>query len=107
MPCCLTNAGLVAPDNKASWHVSKALGRFRDGLGFDRQVDFHSTRRNWSTLMENAPGLPVVWVQRYIGHRVPTLMHSVYSDGASRESLLKVARAVRYSAPVEAALKLA
>lgn len=32
-------------------------------------------------------------------------MHSVYSDGVSRESLLKVARAARYSEKVERALR--
>lgn len=36
---------------------------------------------------------------------VPTLMHSVYSNGVSRESLLKVAHAVRYTAEVEAVLE--
>ena len=43
-------------------------------------------------------------MQRYIGRQVPTLMHSVYSDGVSRESLLKVARAAKYNPKVEAAL---
>ena len=38
------------------------------------------------------------------GHQVPTLMHSVYSAGASREALLKVADAVRYDLEVEKAV---
>lgn len=42
------------------------------------------------SMMENS-GAEVVYAQRYVGPRLPTLMHSVYSDGASRESLLKVA----------------
>ncbi|WP_428417366.1 tyrosine-type recombinase/integrase [Methylibium sp.] len=91
------------PDNKLSWHVQKALGRDRDRLGFGSEVDFHSTRRSFMSMMENS-GADVVHVQRYVGHRVPTLMHSVYSDGASGESLLKVARAVKYSTKVEAVL---
>lgn len=94
------------PDNKLSWHVQKAMGRDRDRLGFGREVDFHSTRRSFSTMMENS-GADVVHVQRYLGHKVPTLMLSVYSDGASRDSLLKVAGAAKYSVAVEAALALA
>lgn len=91
------------PDNKLSWQVQKAMGRDRDALGFGGEVDFHSTRRTFLTLMENS-GADVVHVQRYVGHRVPTMMHAVYSDGASRESLRKVAAAVRYPVKVEAEL---
>ena len=91
------------PDNKLSWHVQKALGRDRHRLGFGPEVDFHSARRTFMSMMENS-GADVVHVQRYVGHRVPTLMHSVYSDGASRESLLKVARAVKYNPKVEVVL---
>jgi hypothetical protein len=29
-------------------------------------------------------GADIVHVQRYVGHEVPTMMHRVYSDGASR-----------------------
>lgn len=91
------------PDNKLSWHVQKALGRDRDRLGFASDVDFHSTRRSFLTMMENS-GADVVHVQRYVGHRINTIMHTVYSDGASRESLMKVAEVVRYSPTVEAVL---
>lgn len=91
------------PDNKLSWHVQKALGRDRDRLGFGSDVDFHSTRRSFLTMMENS-GADVVHVQRYVGHRINTIMHTVYSDGASRESLMKVAEAVRYGSGVEAIL---
>lgn len=94
------------PDNKLSWHVQKAMGRDRDRLGFGSEVDFHSTRRSFMTLMENAPVNPV-HVQRYVGHRVPTLMFSVYSDGASLDSLRKVAELVRYGAEVEAEFRKA
>lgn len=92
------------PDNKLSWHVQKALGRDRDRLGFGSDVDFHSTRRSFMTLMENT-GADVVHVQRYVGHKVNTLFHKVYSDGASRKSLMKVARLVAYPAKLEAEFK--
>lgn len=88
------------PDGRLSWQVQKALGRDRDRLGFGREVDFHSTRRSFMTILEQA-GVSVVHAQRYVGHRVPTLMHSVYSDGASLRNLLEVARAVQYAPEVE------
>lgn len=91
-------------DNKPSWHVQKALGRDRDRLGFGPSVDFHSTRRSFMTLMEQA-GASVVHVQRYVGHRVPTMMHSVYSDGASLDNLRRVAEAVQYPPEVEEAFR--
>lgn len=89
------------PDGRLSWQVQKALGRDRARLGLDRVADFHSTRRSFLTLMENS-GADIVHVQRYVGHRVPTMMHTVYSDGASRENLRKVAEAVKYPAKMEA-----
>jgi site-specific recombinase XerD len=90
------------PDNNLSHHVSKALGRDRDRLGFGPETDFHSTRRCFSTVMENA-GVDLTHAQRYIGHAVSGggLMTGTYSDGASRANLMKVARAVKYSAKVE------
>jgi integrase len=88
------------PDNRLSWHVQKAMGRDRDRLGFGSAVDFHSTRRCFMTIMERA-GASVVHAQRYVGHRVPTLMHSVYSDGASLDNLRKVAELVKYPPEVE------
>lgn len=94
------------PDKRLSWHVQKAMGRDRDRLGFGPATDFHSTRRSFLTLMDNV-GADVVHVQRYVGHRVPTLMHDVYSDGPTRENLRKVAAAVRYPAKVEAEFRKA
>lgn len=92
-------------DNNQSHHVSKALGRDRDRLGFGAETDFHSTRRCLSTVLENA-GVELIYCQRYIGHAVSGggLMTGTYSDGASKDNLMKVARAVRYSAAVEEAL---
>jgi integrase len=94
------------PDNRLSWQVQKALGRDRDALGFGREVDFHSTRRSFMTLLEQA-GAQVVHAQRYVGHRVPTLMHTVYSDGASLDNLRKVAELVKYPEELEAEFRKA
>jgi integrase len=90
------------PDNKTSWHVSKALGKDRDRLKLDA-VTFHSTRATFMTLQENA-GTNYVHVQRYVGHVIDTVMHTDYSGGSSVETLKAIALAVRYPAEVEQAL---
>ena len=55
------------------------------------------------TLMEHK-GTDYVAVARFVGHQVPTMMHAVYSGGASREALPRVADAARYAAEVEKAV---
>lgn len=90
------------PDNKTSWHVSKAMGKDRDRLALS-EVTFHSTRGTFMALQENA-GSNVVHVQRYVGHVIDTVMHKNYSDGSTLETLRAVANVVRYPAAVEAAL---
>jgi integrase len=90
------------PDNKTSWHVSKALGRDRVKLGLT-EVTFHSTRGTFMTVQENA-GTNVVHVQRYVGHAIDTVMHKTYSGGSSVATLRAVAGAATYSAAVEAEL---
>ena len=87
------------PDNKTSWHVSKAMGRDRTKLGL-REVTFHSTRGTFMTLQENA-ATNVVHVQRYVGHVIDTVMHKDYSGGSTVATLRAVAEAVNYSNAVE------
>lgn len=91
------------PDNKLSWHVQKAMGRDRKRLGFGSEVDFHSTRRCFMTMIDDSE-LKVVHIQRYVGHQIPTVMHAVYIKKAVKASLLRVARAVRYAPEVEEAM---
>lgn len=89
------------PDNKTSWHVSKALGKDRARLGLDA-VTFHSTRATFMTLQENA-GTNHVHVQRYVGHVIDTVMHTDYSAGANVGTLKAIAQAVKFPAEVEEA----
>ena len=90
------------PDNKTSWHVSKALGKDRDKLGL-HGVNFHSTRGNFMSLQENA-GTNHVHVQRYVGHVIETATHTDYSEGSTVETLKAIAAAVRYPEEVEKAM---
>ena len=86
-------------DSKTSAHVQKAMTNERKRLKFTA-TDFHSTRRSFMTLLENA-GTDVVMSMRYVGHRVPTLFHGTYSDGATVATLRQIADVVRYPADVE------
>ncbi|MGC4059620.1 MAG: hypothetical protein QM749_01665 [Aquabacterium sp.] len=98
------------PDNKPSWHVSKAMSKERlDGkrLGFTSEVNFHSTRRSFSTLLEQKSLAEPIAQQRYIGHAIPSLMHTVYSGGSGIEKLKKVVEELSYSPALEEALSLA
>lgn len=90
------------PDNKTSWHVSKAMGKDRDRLSLN-EVTFHSTRGTFMNLQENA-GTNVVHVQRYVGHVIETVMHKSYTKGSTVETLMTIATAVKYPDVVEAQL---
>jgi integrase len=90
-------------DKKLSDSVSKAFTRYRRACGVPDGTDYHSLRRSFLTLHEHR-GTDYVAVARFVGHEVPTMMHAVYSAGASREALLKVADATRYSPEIEKAV---
>jgi integrase len=87
-------------DKKLSDSVSKTFTRYRRACGVPDGTDYHSLRRSFLTLHEHK-GTDYVAVARFVGHEIPTMMHAVYSAGASREALLKVADATRYSPEVE------
>jgi integrase len=98
------------PDNKPSWHVSKAMSIERlepKRLGFTSEVNFHSTRRSFATLMENSLVTDVIGQQRYLGHAIPTQMHGVYSGGAGIEKLKKVVESLKYPEALEVTFRLA
>jgi integrase len=96
-------------DNKASWKVGSAMSNERiQKMGFKpREVDFHSTRRNFATLLEEQPNGDMVAQQRYIGHDIGTLMHRVYSGGSGVEKLKSVVAGLKYPPKLEEAFRLA
>lgn len=98
------------PDSKPSWHVSKAMSRERldaRRLGFSSEVNFHSTRRSFATLMENSHVVDTIGQQRYIGHAIPTQLHGVYSGGTGIEKLKRIVDGLVYPPAVEEAIRLA
>lgn len=68
-----------------------------------RETDFHSLRRTFVTLLENA-GVDQVRIARYVGHEVPTMAGAIYSAGLGEAAMLEIARVVRYSPDVEDAV---
>lgn len=91
------------PDNKRSWQVQKAHGRYRQELGMPEGVNFHSTRRSFATRLEEL-GVDERWAQRYFGHKPPGLMAGLYSRP---QVLDDVAKKIKYPAHVERALRAA
>jgi integrase len=88
------------PDNKRSWHASKAFGRWRRACGVPDGPDFHSLRRGVATILDRK-GVEPVRAFRFFGHDVPTLMHKTYSAGLGRVEMRAVAEVIRYSREVE------
>lgn len=72
-----------------------------------REVDFHSTRRNFATLLEQQCKADAQAQLRYFGHDVPTLMHKVYSGGAGVTKLKTVVQDLSYPPEVEEAMLFA
>lgn len=70
------------PDNKRSWYVSKAFGRYTRtlGLGEQRQV-FHALRNTFTEAMEAAE-VPESTTKLIIGHARQSLTYGHYSRGA-------------------------
>jgi integrase len=92
-------------DQKRSHYVSRQYTVIRRRLGIPDGTDFHSFRRNFMTLMENL-GVEYILVARYVGHQIPTLMHSTYSGGSWRQTSLRLANKVSYGEDIDGAAKV-
>jgi len=87
-------------DDRLSWAVSKAFGRFRDKRGLSRATDFHSFRRTVITILENRAVHPG-HTASFVGHEGKTIGHDVYLDGLWFKTLRDVAAKIVYRKPVE------
>jgi integrase len=87
------------PDNKRSWHVSKAFGRYTRnlGLGENRQV-FHALRNTFVEVMEAAE-VPESTVKLIIGHARQSMTFGRYSKG-KRVQLRDAINKLHYSSEV-------
>lgn len=90
-------------DERLSWAVSKAFGRFRDRRGLSRETDFHSFRRTVITILEDK-AVHAGHVASFVGHEGGTLARDVYSDGPTFKTLRDVGAKIVYRKPVERAV---
>ncbi|MBK6728376.1 MAG: tyrosine-type recombinase/integrase [Xanthomonadales bacterium] len=103
-------AGLLFPEfvpggpgaGKQSWHVSKAFGRHRDGVGLTRATDFHSFRRTVATKLDNEDLADDV-IARMLGHETGVMVRDLYSDGPKVERLMGYAKRIAYPDDIVAA----
>jgi integrase len=107
----MVSTGFIFPDlkeygedKKRSHYLSKQFGVIRRKLGIPDGTDYHSFRRNLMTLLENL-GVDYVPAARYVGHQIPTLMHTTYSSGSWRQTSLKLAQRIKYDDATEEAAK--
>ena len=92
-------------DKKLSFYAQKALGRYRDRLGFGTEVDFHSCRRNFASTMEALAAYPPA-LTRWMGHKPPGITLGLYAKGEA-PALMQIAKAIRYPGKIETAFRKA
>jgi len=66
--------------NKRSHNISKQFGRYKTKLGFTKEHDFHSLRRTFATVLENA-GVPESTISQLMGHKKQSISLYLYSGG--------------------------
>ena len=98
-------AGLTpgGPDEKRSWYVSKAYGRFRNQIGVGaRFEDFHALRHTYIAMME---GIEVAesTVKLLVGHKRTSMTYGLYSKG-QRVNLRKAIDKVEYGETIMKAI---
>ena len=62
--------------------IGKRFGRLKNALEFDRTLVFHSIRKTFTTMLENAGTLENIAAD-IIGHDKPNMTYGIYSGGAS------------------------
>ncbi len=87
-----------------SFYMGKAMGYYRRKLGFGRETDFHSTRRNFYTRCLEL-NVNRDWYSMYVGHSLGGM--AKHYAGKSAASLRAVAKAINYPPKVERALRAA
>lgn len=76
--------------------LGKKFGRMKEKLGFTtRQYGFHSIRKTFTTLLENA-GIGENITADIIGHEKPRITYGIYSGGSTLETMREAIEKVRY-----------
>jgi integrase len=64
--------------------IGKRFGRLKNSLGFTKRFVFHSIRKTFTTLLENA-GVNENITADIVGHEKPRMTYGLYSGGSSLE----------------------
>ena len=76
--------------------LGKRFGRMKEKLGFTtRQYGFHSIRKTFTTLLENA-GVGENITADIIGHEKPRITYGLYSGGSTLETMREAIEKIRY-----------
>lgn len=63
-------------------NISKAYGRIKTKMGYDKRHNFHSIRRTVITTLHHN-NVPPLTLSSIVGHETGTITFDVYSEGAS------------------------
>ena len=77
--------------------IGKRFGRLKASLGFGEQHVFHSIRKTFVTLLENA-GVSENLAADIVGHEKPRITYGLYSGGASVAMKAAAVEKVKYPA---------
>jgi integrase len=76
--------------------ISNQFTKFKQGLGFDVSHDFHSFRRTFLTMCENA-GIPEGVAADIAGHKKQTISYGLYSGGNTIEVMRDALELINYT----------
>jgi integrase len=76
--------------------IGKRFGRLKSSLGFTKRFVFHSIRKTFTTLLENA-GINENITADIVGHEKPRMTYGLYSGGATLQVKRQAVAKVRYN----------
>jgi integrase len=79
--------------------IGKRFGRMKAAMGYSPNFVFHSLRKTFVTLLENA-GVPENLAADIVGHEKPRITYGTYSGGASLKNKAEAIVLVNYPASV-------
>ena len=95
------NGMLVPSKSKNKYGIlsdlfSKAFGRFKLELGYDKSYVFHSIRKTVITQLQRA-GVDGITIASIVGHETGTITFDIYSEGPSTKQKQKALEKLKFS----------
>ena len=82
-------------DRRSASSISNQFTKFKQGLGYEGSQDFHSFRRTFLTMCENA-GIPEGVAADIAGHKKQTISYGLYSGGNTIEVMREALERIDY-----------